>query len=294
MSDLSWNRYGKSRIRLVKVRRPRAGAGTAGSHGADAPHELVDLTIDVQLEGDFGAVYVDGDNTPCLATDTMKNTVYAMARHDPIDHVEAFASRLAAHFLTKPAVSCVRISAVEQPWDRLSAHGQPHPHAFVQPGGEQWTAEVTCDARGIDIVSGLANLVVLKTSDSAFAGFPRDEYTTLPDTDDRMMATSIRAAWTYRRGSIDFSVRAAVRRVLLETFAAHVSRSVQHTLYAMGEAALSACPDVTDITLSLPNRHHLLVDLKPFGLDNPNEIFVATDQPFGLIEATIRRTEGTA
>ena len=153
---------------------------------------------------------------------------------------------------------------------------------------------MTCDDRGIDIVSGLANLVVLKTADSAFAGFPRDEYTTLPDTDDRIMATSIHAAWTYRRGSIDFSVRAAVRRALLETFAAHVSRSVQHTLYAMGEAVLSACPDVMDITLSLPNRHHLLVDLKPFGLDNPNEIFVATDQPFGLIEATIRRTEGTA
>jgi urate oxidase len=133
MSDLTWNRYGKSRIRLVKVRRPPAAAGTAGSYEPDAPHELVDLTIDVQLEGDFAAVYVDGDNTPCLATDTMKNTVYAMARRDPLDHVEAFASRLGAHFLTKPAVSRVRISAVSSR-DRLSVHGQPHPHAFVQPG----------------------------------------------------------------------------------------------------------------------------------------------------------------
>jgi urate oxidase len=274
MSVLAWNRYGKSRVRLVKVRR-RSG---------DAPHELVDLTIDVQLEGAFDAVYVEGDNTPCVATDTMKNTVYALARQDALAHVEVFAGRLADHFMAKPAVTRVTVSAVEHRWDRLGAH------AFVQPGGEQWTAEVTCDARGIDIVSGLTNLVVLKTSDSAFAGFPRDEYTTLPDTDDRIMATSIRAVWTYRRAAIDFSVRAAVRRALLDTFAAHVSRSVQHTLYAMGEAALSACPDVTDITLSLPNRHHLLVDLKPFGLDNPNEIFVATDQPFGLIEATIRRT----
>jgi urate oxidase len=280
MADLIWNRYGKSRIRLVKVRRSRD------------PHELVDLTIDVQLEGAFEAVYVDGDNGPCLATDTMKNTVYALARQDPIDHVEAFARRLADHFLARPVVSRVRISAIEQPWGRLSSGGRPHPHAFVQAGAEHWTAVVTRDARGSEIASGLANLVVLKTTDSAFAGFPRDQFTTLPETGDRIMATSITASWTYRPETADFSARAAVRRALVETFAAHQSRSVQHTLYAMGEAALAACADVTSITLTLPNRHHLLVDLKPFGLDNPNEIFVATDQPFGLIEATIRRSLG--
>ena len=280
MSDLTWNRYGKSRIRLVKVRRARD------------PHELVDLTIDVQLEGAFDAVYVDGDNAPCLATDTMKNTVYALARQDPIDHVEAFALRLAGHFLAKPEVSRARISAVEQPWGRLSSGGQPHPHAFVQAGAEHWTTVVTRDAAEAEIVSGLANLVVLKTTDSAFAGFPRDEFTTLPNTEDRIMATSITASWTYAPGPADFGARAQVRRVLVETFAAHHSRSVQHTLYAMGEAALAACAGVTSITLTLPNRHHLLVDLKPFGLDNPNEIFVATDQPFGLIEATIRRSLG--
>ncbi len=284
MSNLAWNRYGKSRIRLVKVRRPLTGSGRAGD-----PHELVDLTIDVQLEGAFEAVYVDGDNRPCLATDTMKNTVYALARQDPIDAVETFALRLADHFLAKPAVSRVRISAVEQPWGRLSSGGRPHPHAFVQAGAEHWTSVVTRDGAGIEIASGLANLVVLKTTDSAFSGFPRDEYTTLPDTEDRIMATSITATWTYRPGTSDFSARAHVRRALVETFAAHVSRSVQHTLYAMGEAALAACTDVTAITLTLPNRHHLIVDLTPFGLDNPNEIFVATDQPFGLIEATIRR-----
>ena len=280
MSDLSWNRYGKSRIRLVKVRRARD------------PHELVDLTIDVQLEGAFETVYVAGDNGPCLATDTMKNTVYAMARQHPIDHVETFGSALAEHFLSKPSVSRVRISIVEQPWGRLSCGGKPHPHAFVQAGAEHWTAVVTRDAGGTEVVSGLANLVVLKTTDSAFSGFPRDQYTTLPDTEDRIMATSMTAAWTYRPEASDFSARAQVRRALVETFAAHVSRSVQHTLYAMGEAALAACPDIAAITLTLPNRHHLLVDLTPFGLDNPNEIFVATDQPYGLIEATIRRTLG--
>jgi len=274
---LAWSRYGKSRVRLVKVRRARD------------PHEIVDLTIDVQLEGAFDAVYVEGDNGPCLATDTMKNTVYALARQDAIDHVETFALRLAAHFAGKPAVSRARISAVEHRWDRLAVEGRPHPHAFVQPGGEQWTAVATRDANGAQVASGLTNLVVLKTTDSAFSGFPRDEYTTLPDTGDRILATSITAVWTYRAGTVDFTARDRVRTALVETFAAHRSRSVQETLYAMGEAALSASADVVEITLTLPNRHHLLVDLKPFGLDNPNEIFVATVQPFGLIEATIRR-----
>jgi urate oxidase len=282
MAVLTWNRYGKSRIRLVKLRR------------SQDPHELVDLTIDVQLEGAFDAVYVNGDNSSCLATDTMKNTVYALARQDHLDHIETFASRLAEHFLAKPAVTAVRIAVVEQPWTRVAAAGGPHPHAFVQAGAEQWTALVTGNAAGLSIVSGLTHLVLLKTTDSAFAGFPRDEYTTLPDTEDRIMATSLTGTWTYRRGTSDFSARAIVRRALIETFASHLSRSVQHTLYAMGEAALAACADLTAITLSLPNRHHLLVDLAPFGLDNPNEIFVATDQPFGLIEATITRATGTA
>jgi urate oxidase len=289
---LSWNRYGKSRVRLVKLTRPSTRSTEPRSGFVDRPHEIVDLTIDVQLEGAFDAVYVEGDNAGCLATDTMKNTVYAMARQDPIEPVEAFALRLADHFAGKPAVTRARISAVEHRWDRLSAGGRPHPHAFVQPGGDQWTTVVTRDERGHQVVSGLTNLVVLKTTDSAFAGFPRDEFTTLPDTQDRILSTSVTATWTYRPGTADFAARQRVRQALVETFAAHMSRSLQHTLHAMGEAALAACADVVDITLTLPNRHHLLVDLTPFGLDNPNEIFVAADQPFGLIEATIRR--GTA
>jgi urate oxidase len=286
MSPVAWNRYGKSRVRLVKVTRPPVGA-------EGEPHRIADLTLDVQLEGEFDAVYVAGDNASCLATDTMKNTVYALARQDPIAHVEAFASRLADHFIEKPNISSVRIGATEQPWSRLSSGGRPHPHAFVQAGAEQWTTLVTRDRDrnhdGPRITSGLTNLVVLKTTDSSFAGFPRDEYTTLPETSDRILATSLTASWLYGPGTIDFSVRELIRGALVETFAAHISRSVQHTLYAMGEAALAACVDIDEITLTMPNRHHLLVDLKPFGLDNPNEIFVAADQPFGLIAATIRR-----
>ena len=283
---LTWNRYGKAHVRLVKVRRPSTGSGRA-----DQPHEIVDLTVDVQLEGAFEPVYVDGDNAPCVATDTMKNTVYAFAKQDAIEHVEAFASRLADHFAAKPAVARARVSAFEHRWERLSVGGRPHPHAFVQGGGEQWTAVITKDAAGTSVVAGIQNLVVLKTTDSAFSGFPRDEYTTLPDTEDRILATSVTASWTYRPGTTDFAARERIRTALVETFAAHKSRSVQHTLYAMANAALEACPDAVEITLSMPNRHHLLVDLKPFGLDNLNEIFVATDQPYGLIEATISRTK---
>jgi urate oxidase len=268
---LTWNRYGKSRIRLVKVDRARE------------PHHLVDLTIDVQLEGAFERVYTDGDNAACLPTDTMKNTVYALARQQPIQHVEPFLVRLADHFAAKPGVSRARISAVDQPWARLSAH------AFVQASAEQWTAVVTRSQRGVDVASGVSNLVLLKTTDSAFSGFPRDEYTTLPATRDRILATAVTATWQYGASTVDFAQRDRVRTALVDTFAAHNSESVQHTLDAMGRAALAAAPDVVEITLTLPNRHHLLVDLSPFGLDNPNEIFVATDQPFGLIEATIRR-----
>lgn len=273
---LAWNRYGKARVRLVKVVR------------RDAAHDLVDLTLDVQLEGDFGPVY-DGDNERCVATDTMKNTVYAFARRHPIDHVEAFALRLVEHFIAKPFVSLARVSAAEQPWARLQANGRPHPHAFVQGGAEQWTTVVTRGPQATTVTAGVTNLVVLKSTDSAFSGFPHDEFTTLPETGDRIFATSITGAWTYRAGTTDFGARERIRAALLETFAAHASLSVQHTLKAMGEAALAACADATEITLTLPNRHHLLVDLTPFGLDNPNEVFVATDQPYGVIEATIRR-----
>ena len=275
---ITWNRYGKSRVRLVKIRR-----------AADR-HDVLDLTIDVALEGAFEAVYTDGDNSSCLATDTMKNTVYAVARRDPIDHVEAFASRLAAYFAGRPGVSLARIDAAEHPWDRLPVMSGPHPHAFVRRGDEEWTVSVTHTAGTPVVTSGLRRLVVLKTADSAFAGFPRDEYTTLPDTTDRLLATSITAAWQYASGFSDFAARTVIRTALVEAFAAHRSASVQHTLYAMGEAALAACDGVTEIQLAMPNRHHLLVDLSPFGLDNPNEIFVATDQPFGVIEARISRT----
>src|SRR5262245_51994245 len=174
---LAWNRYGKARIRLVKLQRVARA------------HELVDLTIDVQLEGAYEAVYVDGDNRSCLPTDTMKNSVYALARQDPIDHVETFAVRLAEHFAGKPAVSVVRISASEHRWDRLDVPGRPDHHAFIQPGLEERTTEIVRSSRGTRIRSGLKNLIVSKTSFSSFEGFLRDDYTTLDATTDRILAT---------------------------------------------------------------------------------------------------------
>jgi urate oxidase len=247
------------------------------------------VTLDIQLEGAFEPVYADGDNRRCVATDTMKNTVYAFARNDDLAHVERFAERLATHFVEQPSVTRARISATEHPWQRVLVAGRPHPHAFLQPAGEQWTAVVTCDGEGTHLSSGVTNLVLLKTTDSAFADFARDQFTTLAETTDRILATAVTASWRYRTGMRDFPVRDRIRQALIETFATHASRSVQHTLYAMAERALDVCADVTEITMSLPNRHHLLVDLKPFGLDNPNEVFVATDQPYGLIEATVSR-----
>src|SRR5690242_2561690 len=193
---LTWNRYGKSSVRVAKVRRT-----------AD-PHDIVDLTIDVSLEGAFETVYTDGDNSACLATDTMKNTVYAFAKNHPIDHIEEFASTLVDHFAQKPGVSLARVHMAEHPWSRLDAH------AFVSAGNEDWTSVVERTGGRTSTRSGLRGLVVLKTTDSAFSGFPRDKYTTLPETRDRILATSITATWTYAEGFREFEQRTAVRAAL--------------------------------------------------------------------------------
>ncbi len=275
--ELIWNRYGKARVRLVHVDR------------TPARHLLRDLTVDVQLEGDFAPVYLEGDNATCLATDTMKNTVYAFAHEHGITSPEAFASLLAERFAGQPPVTRATVSVVEQPWRRINVGDTPHPYAFIQTGGEEWTTVVVREAEGGAVRSGLRGLVVMKTTESGFAGFPRDKYTSLQETSDRIFATSVTATWLYRAGVVDYDLRNEIRAALLESFATHDSQSVQHTLYAMAKAALHQSDAIEEVTLSLPNRHHLLVDLKPFGLDNPNEVFVATDQPYGLIEATVRR-----
>ncbi|WP_437683516.1 factor-independent urate hydroxylase [Sorangium sp. So ce131] len=273
------NSYGKSRVRLVKVRR------------AEGQHELTDIDVDIQLEGDFDDAYTLGDNSKVLPTDTMKNTVYALAKGHPVEPIEDFGALLAEHFLKKAHTRRARITIAENVWSRIEAGGAPHRHAFVRAGRERRTAEITAAASsGIDVASGIADLLVLKTTGSAFSGFPRDQYTTLKETGDRILATVMVARW--RTASRDPSPTATwegARRALLETFAEQHSLSVQHTIHALAEAVLAACPAIVEVSLSLPNKHCLLVDLAPFGLSNDNEIFLPVDEPHGLIEATLKR-----
>ena len=272
---LGTNNYGKSEVRLVKVDR-----------GADR-HELHDLTVDIALSGDFEAAHLRGDNAGLLATDTMRNTVYALARQHPVDAPESFAALLVRHFLEAgPSVTRARVHIVEHPWKRLGSH----PHAFERASGGQRVATVTGDARDLAVEAGIDDLLVLKTTGSGWEGYLHEQYTSLKETSDRIMATVMTARWTYRDAELDFGrVWESVRATVLETFGDHYSPSVQFTLHRMGEAVLGAHPEVEQIHFSLPNKHHLLYDLSRFGLDNPNEIFHATSEPYGLIEGTVER-----
>jgi urate oxidase len=275
---LAENSYGKQAVRLVTVRR------------RPDRHELQDVTVAIRFAGDFAAAYAEGDNSGVLPTDTMKNTVYALAAEHPFDDVEDFGLALTDHFLSNnPRAASVRVELTEHLWERIEVGGTAHPHAFRKSGSERRIAVVTRDRDGARVLAGIEDLVVLKTAKSAFEGFPRDRYTTLKETSDRILATAVQATWRYSRPYVAFgTLWREVRRLLLETFANHDSRSVQHTLYAMGEAVLETL-DIEEIHIAMPNKHHLPVDLTPFGLENRNEIFVATVEPYGLIEGTLRR-----
>jgi len=276
MAVLSENRYGKSRVRLVKVER-------TGSR-----HDVIDLSVDILLFGDFAASYTEGDNRLVLPTDTMKNTVYVLAGQQPLGAIEEFGLRLAGHFLSRnPQVSRARIAISARPWERIPCGGRGH--AFER-GAARRTAVVDRRRDRTLIKAGIADLLVLKTSGSAFEGYIHDEYTTLKETRDRLLGTALKAEWTYKDADQSFdTVWQAVRQTLLETFATHDSKGVQHTLYAMGETVLAQFAAIEGIRLSMPNKHHLLVDLSRFGMENPNELFVPTDEPFGLIEAALKR-----
>jgi len=271
--------YGKSRVRLVTVSR-------RGDR-----HDLRDLTVAIRFKGDYDESYTDGDNSAVLPTDTMKNTVYAMAGQQPVHDVETFGLALAQRFIERNArLRRVRIDLTEHPWGRIPLGGRAHGQAFIRTGPEVRTATVQSNRDSYFVGAGVKHLLILKSSKSAFTGFLRDEYTTLPDADDRILATSLTATWKYSTPDVDFGPTwQAVRRALLEAFAEHDSQSVQHTMYAMGQAVLDSVADVSRIRLVMPNKHHLPVDLTRFGLENRNEIFVATDEPFGLIEATVVR-----
>ncbi|MFN2385840.1 MAG: factor-independent urate hydroxylase [Thermoanaerobaculia bacterium] len=279
MAVLAENRYGKSGVRLVKLTRE------------GGRHHFKDLAVAVSLEGDFRAVHESGDNANVLPTDTMKNTVYALARQNPLGEIEEFGKLLAAHFLrSHAAIRRARVTIRESLWERLEIAGAPDPHTFRKAGGESRLTEVVAGDGALAIESGLEDMLVAKTSKSAFDGFFRDRYTTLQETRDRILATAVRAVWKYSVSDLDFgSAWRGIRQTLLETLAAHDSESVQHTLHAMGEKALQRHPEIGEIQITMPNKHHLLVDLSRIGLDNPNEIFVPIEEPYGLIQATLRR-----
>lgn len=275
---LGANQYGKAEVRLVRIDR-------------DTPrHEITDLNVTSQLRGDFTSAHTEGDNSKVVATDTQKNTVYAFAR-DGVGAPEDFLLRLGRHFTGEfDWVTGGRWEAEQYTWSRIPVEGQEHDHAFVRGGTETRSTVVTFDGDDATVISGLHDLAVLKSTGSEFHGFPRDRYTTLVETNDRILATSVTTKWRYNRTDLDFDEAFSdVRRLLLEAFAQTHSLALQQTLFEMGKRVLEAHPEIDEIKFSMPNLHHFVVDLAPFGLDNPNEVFYAADRPYGLIEATVLR-----
>lgn len=281
------NQYGKAENRVVRVYRD------------SKRHEIRDLNVSTSLRGDFAAAHVDGDQSQVLPTDTQKNTAFAFAKEKGVASPEEYALALADRLLqASDAATAARIEVEEYAWDRISVGGSGHDHAFVRRGGDTRTTVVTLDdseeQRRTWVVSGLKDLVVLKSTGSEFKGFLRDRYTTLAEADDRILATSLVARWRYEGTAVEWNKTFEdIRQVLLETFAVTYSHALQESLYAMGRAVLEAHPEVAEITFSAPNKHHFLVDLSPFGLENDGEVFIAADRPYGLIEATVCR-EGAA
>jgi|SRR5580692_1647224 urate oxidase len=275
---LGENNYGKQRVRILQVARH------------PDRHDIKELTVGIRLEGDFESAHTKGNNRKVLPTDTMKNTVYAVAKLHPIKSPEDFCLLLADHFLSRnPQVSRARIEAAETLWTRFAVAGKPHPYTFTGSSNEKRTAALSATREEKTLQSGIEGLVVLKTTESAFENFLKDEYTTLREDRNRILATSIRANWLYRESAVEFdSTWHAVRQTLLETFAGHDSESLQHTLYEMGESVLLKFAGIREIRLSLPNKHYNLIDMSAFNMENPKEIFLPTDEPHGLIEATVR------
>jgi urate oxidase len=280
MVQLGGNRYGKAEVRVMRVAR------AAGPGGGDV---IRDWNVSTSLSGDLAATHLSGDNSAVLATDTQKNTVYAFAQQLGPVEPEVLGLELAAHFVgTRPQISRARVSIEEYGWAPI---GETR-HSFARTGEMTRATRVIHDAgAGVSVVSGLENLIVLNTTNSEFWGFPRDEYTTLAETRDRMLATQVSAWWRYRGAAAkDTDWGAAfglAREALLAAFSETYSYSLQQTLYAIGERIIEAVPDVCEVRLALPNKHHYLVDLAPFGLPNDNEVYYPGDRPYGLIEGTV-------
>ncbi|WP_210604777.1 factor-independent urate hydroxylase [Brevibacterium oceani] len=272
---LTSNQYGKAENRLMRVYR-------------DAErHEIRDLNVTSQLWGDFETAHTEGDNAHVVATDTQKNTVFAKAKELGVSSPEQFLIGLADHFTSSfDWVTGGRWEAEEYGWDRINDHN----HSFFKSAPEVRTVVFTRDGDKDTLISGFNGLTVLKTTESGFVGYPKDKYTTLPETEDRILATDIATRWIYNTTDLDFeAVYAQVKEIILDSFTDHFSHALQHTLYQMGEKVIEAVPQIDEIRFSCPNKHHFLYDIERFGLENPNEVFIVADRPYGLIEATFTR-----
>lgn len=278
---LGHNQYGKAECRLVSVDRQKPR------------HRIKDLTVSTSLRGDFDEAHLTGDNASVLPTDTQKNTVYAFAKTAPIGEIEEFALRLGRHFVdSQEPVRGARVLVDEHTWNRIPVAGSGHDHSFSRAGDEKRTTAVTIDGSQAHVISGLDDLVVLKTTGSEFWGYPKDSYTTLPETSDRILSTAVTARWRYLHTDVNWAKSfESIRASMLEAFASTHSFALQQSLYEMGKAALEGHPEVAEVRMSLPNKHHFLVDLSQFGLDNDNEVFFAADRPYGLIEGTVTRDD---
>ena len=285
ITRLGNNAYGKNAINLSKILR------------FPDRHEIRQITVNISLQGDFETAHTIGDNTKILPTDTMKNTVYALAKDQFNTSIEAFGIVLVNHFLVhNPQVTAAAAELTEFCWSRILIDDVPHSHSFVNGGSEKHTALIRKDRKSLSITAGIKDLLILKTTDSGFEHYIKDEYTTLKETNDRILSTECEVSWKYQPPSTgqpaspDFtSLYEHIRNNLLQTFSSHKSLSVQHTLYAMGENILKAFTEVEEITLKMPNKHHIPFNLEPFGMDNQNEIFIATDEPYGYITGTLIR-----
>jgi urate oxidase len=279
------NQYGKAENRVVRLYRD------------GARHEIRDVNVSTSLRGEFSDAHLAGDQSRVLPTDTQKNTVYAYAKEKGLGQIEDYALELARHFVDDvEPVQGARIEIDEYAWDRIEVDGRPHEHSFVRRGQETRTTIVTLDGKDAAqrawVVSGLKDLVVLKSTGSEFHGFLTDPYTTLRETTDRVMATSLVARWRYVGTDVDWDASyASIRSLLLTRFAQVHSLALQQTLWEMGKAVLEEHDRVAEIKFSAPNKHHFVVDLAPFGLDNPNEVFHADDRPYGLIQTTVLRDD---
>ena len=273
------NTYGKNAINLTKITRNP-------DH-----HELKQVSVNISLQGDFETAHKAGDNTKILPTDTMKNTVYVLAKENFTSSIEDFGIFLARHFKqNNPQVSQVKIEITEYLWSRIITEGIAHKHSFISNGNEKHTATVLLNSNETRVTAGIKDLLILKTADSAFKDYIRDQYTTLKETDDRILSTQCQVNWEYDSWQLNFTeLYNTIRTTVLMTFANHKSLSVQHTLYAMGETVLQGNDPVKKISFIMPNKHHLLFNLEQFGIENNNEVFIATDEPYGYITGTVTR-----